>query len=215
MVAEYEKLQSISHDELRAKTLDFKKRIKEHTSEVAAEIKSIKDRVENEPNIDMSVKVDLYTQIDKLEKRENELIEEALLEILPEAFAVVKETAKRFSENEFIEVTATDADKELAAYKQNVVIKGDKALHHRSWIAAGNEMTWGMVHYDVQLIGGYVLHSGKVSEMGTGEGKTLVATLPAYLNALAGKGVHIVTVNDYLARRDSEWMGPLYEFHVS
>ncbi len=211
--SEYSKIQSLSHDELRAKTLDFKNRIKNFTADVSKEISDIKNRIESDPTMDMSTKIDLYTQVDKLEKKENELIEEALLQILPEAFAVVKETARRFSENEYIEVTASETDKDLATYKQNVVIKGDKALHHRTWLAAGNEMTWGMVHYDVQLIGGYVLHSGKIAEMGTGEGKTLVATLPAYLNALAGKGVHIVTVNDYLARRDSEWMGPLYEFH--
>lgn len=211
--AEFEKLQSISHDELRAKTLDFKSRIKAHTSEVSSEIAAIKLRIEQEPDMDISDKVDLYDTIDKLGKQENVLIEEVLKEILPEAFAVVKETARRFSTIETIEVTATDADRELAAYKENVVIKGDKAFHNRTWLAAGNPTTWEMVHYDVQLIGGSVLHSGKIAEMGTGEGKTLVATLPAYLNALAGKGVHIVTVNDYLARRDSEWMGPLYEFH--
>jgi preprotein translocase subunit SecA len=135
------------------------------------------------------------------------------MDILPQGFAVVKETAKRLKENATIEVTATDFDRELAAKKTNVIIKGDKAIHHNKWLAAGNEVTWDMVHYDVQLIGGIVLHQGKISEMATGEGKTLVATLPAYLNALAGQGVHIVTVNDYLARRDSEWMGPLYEFH--
>ena len=211
--AEFSKLQSISHDELRAKTIDFKARIKAHTSDVSSEIESLKARIENEPDMDISEKVELYDAIDKLGKKENELIEEVLKEILPEAFAVVKETARRFSTNETIEVTATDADRELAAHKENVVIKGDKAIHSRTWMAAGNAMTWEMVHYDVQLIGGSVLHSGKIAEMGTGEGKTLVATLPAYLNALAGKGVHIVTVNDYLARRDSEWMGPLYEFH--
>ena len=126
---------------------------------------------------------------------------------------MVKETARRFKENKTIEVTATQFDRDLAARKANVVIKGDKAIHHNTWLAAGNEVTWDMVHYDVQLIGGMVLHQGKIAEMATGEGKTLVATLPAYLNALAGQGVHIVTVNDYLARRDSEWMGPLYEFH--
>ena len=199
--AEFSKLQSISHDELRAKTTDFKARIKAHTSDVSSEIESLKARIENEPDMDISEKVELYDAIDKLGKKENELIEEVLKEILPEAFAVVKETARRFSTNETIEVTATDADRELAAHKENVVIKGDKAIHSRTWMAAGNAMTWEMVHYDVQLIGGSVLHSGKIAEMGTGEGKTLVATLPAYLNALAGKGVHIVTVNDYLARR--------------
>ncbi len=210
---EFQKLQSISHDELRAKTAQFKARIKEYTSEISSELSEIRSRIEKEPDMDISDKVDLYDRIDKLEKNENELIEQVLKEILPEAFAVVKETARRFSTNEFIEVTATDADRELAAHKENVVIKGDKATHASTWLAAGNPMKWEMVHYDVQLIGGSVLHNGKIAEMGTGEGKTLVATLPAYLNAIAGKGVHIVTVNDYLARRDSEWMGPLYEFH--
>ncbi len=210
---EFQKLQSISHDELRAKTQEFKRRIKEYTSEVSSELSGIRSRIEQEPDMDISEKVELYNRIDKLEKNENELIEQVLKDILPEAFAVVKETARRFSVNDLIEVTATDADRELAAKKENVQIKGDKAIHANSWIAAGNPMKWEMVHYNVQLIGGSVLHSGKIAEMGTGEGKTLVATLPAYLNALAGKGVHIVTVNDYLARRDSEWMGPLYEFH--
>ncbi len=163
--------------------------------------------------MDVSEKVALYTQVDKLEKDRNKELEVILMDILPEAFAVVKETARRFKENKTIEVTATQFDRDLAARKSNVVIKGDKATHHNTWIAAGNEVTWDMVHYDVQLIGGMVLHQGKIAEMATGEGKTLVATLPAYLNALAGQGVHIVTVNDYLARRDSEWMGPLYEFH--
>jgi preprotein translocase subunit SecA len=211
--AEYAQLQSISHDELRAKTLAFKERIKKYTAELSAEIEAIKTRIETELTMEISEKIELYNQLDKLGKQENALIEEILLEILPEAFAVVKETARRFSTNEFLEVTATAFDRDLAAVKDNVIITGDKAKHARTWLAAGNPMTWEMVHYDVQLIGGSVLHSGKIAEMGTGEGKTLVATLPAYLNALAGKGVHIVTVNDYLARRDSEWMGPLYEFH--
>ena len=157
--------------------------------------------------------MELYGQLDKLDKDRNKELEVILMRILPEAFAVVKETASRFKENKTIEVTATQFDRDLAAKKSNVIIKGDKAIHHNTWIAAGNEVTWDMVHYDVQLIGGVVLHQGKIAEMATGEGKTLVATLPAYLNALAGQGVHIVTVNDYLARRDSEWMGPLYEFH--
>lgn len=210
---EYEKLQTISHDELRHRTIEFKQRIKEYLSGVSNEIKQIRTRIESELAMPIHEKVELYTRIEKLEKEENKLLEEVLMQILPEAFAVVKETAKRFMQNEFIEVTATEKDRDLAAHKSNVEIKGDKAMHHNTWLAAGNPVKWEMVHYDVQLIGGIVLHQGKISEMGTGEGKTLVATLPAYLNALAGKGVHIVTVNDYLARRDSEWMGPLYEFH--
>ncbi|HEY9194971.1 MAG TPA: preprotein translocase subunit SecA, partial [Mucilaginibacter sp.] len=211
--AEFAKLDGISNDELRAKTIGFKETIAEGLSGIDSEIKAIKDRTENELDMDVAVKVELYTQLDKLEKDRNKELEDILLNILPEAFAVVKETASRFAANKTIEVTATEFDRNLAARKSNVVIKGDKAIHHNTWIAAGNEVTWNMVHYDVQLIGGTVLHQGKIAEMATGEGKTLVATLPAYLNALAGQGVHIVTVNDYLARRDSEWMGPLYEFH--
>ena len=211
--AEFDKLGDISNDELRAKTIDFKEIIKTGLAGIDAEIQAIKDRTENEPDLEVSVKVELYTQLDKLEKDRNKELEDILINILPEGFAVVKETARRFAENKSIEVTATQFDRDLAAKKGNVVIKGDKATHSSTWLAAGNEVTWDMVHYDVQLIGGIVLHQGKIAEMATGEGKTLVATLPAYLNALAGQGVHIVTVNDYLARRDSEWMGPLYEFH--
>jgi preprotein translocase subunit SecA len=210
--AEFAKLENISNDELRAMTLDFKERIAQGLADIDNDIQSAKEQAES-PEISVDAKVDLYTQIDKLEKDRNKALEEILLNILPEAFAVVKETARRFKENKTIEVTAWDSDRELAAKKANVVIKGDKAIHHNTWKAAGNDTTWDMVHYDVQLIGGIVLHQGKIAEMTTGEGKTLVATLPAYLNALAGQGVHIVTVNDYLARRDSEWMGPLYEFH--
>ncbi|SDG59891.1 preprotein translocase subunit SecA [Mucilaginibacter sp. P25] len=211
--AEYAKLGSLSNDELRAKTIYFKETIAEGLSGIDSEIQAIKDRTENELDMDVAEKVELYTQLDKLEKDRNKELEDILMNILPEAFAVVKETASRLAANSSLEVTATEFDRTLAARKPNVTIKGDKAFHSSTWIAAGNEVTWNMVHYDVQLIGGTVLHQGKISEMATGEGKTLVATLPAYLNALAGQGVHIVTVNDYLARRDSEWMGPLYEFH--
>ena len=211
--AEFAKLGSLTNDELRAKTVGFKETIATGLSVIDGEIGAIKERIEENPNLDVNEKVELYTQLDKLEKDRNKELEEILMRILPEGFAVVKETALRFKENKTIEVTATQFDRDLAARKQNVIIKGDKAIHHNTWLAAGNEVTWDMVHYDVQLIGGIVLHQGKISEMATGEGKTLVATLPAYLNALAGQGVHIVTVNDYLARRDSEWMGPLYEFH--
>jgi len=211
--AEFAKLENISNDELRAKTIEFKETIKTGLSGIDAEIQAIKDRVENEADIDVNEKVELYSQLDKLEKDRDKELEDILLNILPEGFAVVKETARRLAGNKTLEVTATDFDRDLAARKSNVIIKGDKAIHHNTWLAAGNEVTWDMVHYDVQLIGGVVLHQGKIAEMATGEGKTLVATLPAYLNALAGQGVHIVTVNDYLARRDSEWMGPLYEFH--
>jgi len=211
--AEFAKLDGITNDDLRSRTVAFKETISAGLAGIDSEIQAIKDQTDNNPDMEVSAKVELYTQLDKLEKDRNKELEVILMTILPEAFAVVKETAKRFKENKTIEVTATQFDRDLAAKKSNVLIKGDKAIHHNTWLAAGNEVTWDMVHYDVQLIGGIVLHQGKISEMATGEGKTLVATLPAYLNALAGQGVHIVTVNDYLARRDSEWMGPLYEFH--
>ncbi|HEY0055342.1 MAG TPA: preprotein translocase subunit SecA [Pedobacter sp.] len=210
--SEYSKLTSISDDELRQKTFDFKARISEGLSSTDQQIQQLKDQAENS-ELSIHDKTDLYDQVDKLGKERDKQLEVLLLDILPEAFAVVKETARRLSENKTLEVTATDFDRELAARKNNVLIKGDKAIHHNVWLAAGTEVVWNMVHYDVQLIGGIVLHQGKISEMTTGEGKTLVGTLPAYLNALSGQGVHIVTVNDYLARRDSEWNGPLFEFH--
>ncbi|QKJ31598.1 preprotein translocase subunit SecA [Mucilaginibacter mali] len=211
--AAYAKLENLSNDELRQQTINFKETIKNGLAQIDSELQAIKDRIANELDMPVDEKVALYTEQDKLEKDRNKALEVILMDILPQGFAVVKETAKRFKENATIEVTATQFDRDLAAKKTNVVINGDKATHHNKWMAAGNEVTWDMVHYDVQLIGGTVLHQGKIAEMATGEGKTLVATLPAYLNALAGQGVHIVTVNDYLARRDSEWMGPLYEFH--
>ena len=209
---EYAKLSAISNDELRQKTLDFKVRIKEYLAEIDVEIAEVKAKAESE-DLPINEKTALYDQLDKLQKDRDAELEKVLIEILPEAFAVMKDTARRFTENKTIEVSATQADRELAARKKNVVINGDKAIHHNTWLAAGTEVTWTMVHYDVQLIGGVVLHQGKIAEMATGEGKTLVGTLPAYLNALSGQGVHIVTVNDYLARRDSEWNGPLFEFH--
>lgn len=209
---EYAKLASLSHDELRQKTADFKARIREYLAEIDKEIAEVKIQAEAE-SLPMNEKTALYEQIDRLQKDRDKELEKVLLDILPEAFAVMKDTARRFTENKTLEVTATQADRELAAFKPNVVINGDKAIHHNTWLAAGTEVTWNMVHYDVQLIGGIVLHQGKIAEMATGEGKTLVGTLPAYLNALSGQGVHIVTVNDYLARRDSEWNGPLFEFH--
>ncbi|WP_026897112.1 preprotein translocase subunit SecA [Daejeonella oryzae] len=209
---EYAKLAGLSHDELREKTAGFKARIKTFLAEIDQEISELKSQAEV-PDLDINQKTSLYDQVDKLQKDRDKQLEVVLKEILPEAFAVVKDTARRFTENKTIEVEATPFDRELAAKKTNVLIKGDKAIHHNTWIAAGTEVTWNMIHYDVQLIGGVVLHEGKIAEMATGEGKTLVGTLPAYLNALAGQGVHIVTVNDYLARRDSEWNGPLFEFH--
>jgi preprotein translocase subunit SecA len=208
----FNKYQQLSNNELRAKTDEFRKRIAEYLAETDVELKKLESRVETESEMDMAEKENIFREIDKLKKDLNTKIEEVLLQILPEAFAVVKETSRRFKEIKSLEVTATDHDKNIAAHKTNVKINGDTAVWENKWLAAGGEITWDMVHYDVQLIGGVVLHQGKISEMGTGEGKTLVGTLPIYLNALAGKGVHIVTVNDYLARRDSEWNGPIFEF---
>lgn len=205
-------LQSISNDELRSRSNALRQQISDHVKEDENEIAELKKRAET-PDISPEEKEDIYASVDKLQKRVTEKIEDILNEILPEGFAVIKETARRFKENEWVIVTANDYDRELASQKANVVIEGNQAKHRNRWMAAGNEVVWDMVHYDVQLIGGKVLHSGKISEMATGEGKTLVATLPVFLNALAGKGVHLVTVNDYLAKRDSEWMGPLFEFH--
>jgi preprotein translocase subunit SecA len=207
----YPSIQTLSNDELRAKTTSFKQQIEEATKDTYKEIDALKEKAES-TDIELQQKESIYADIDTLEKNVVEKTEEILEQILPEAFAVVKETAQRFS-NGNIEVTASDFDKDLAAMYGNVEIKSEKAIFHNKWIAAGNEIVWDMVHYDVQLIGGYVLHSGKIAEMQTGEGKTLSATLPVYLNALSGKGVHLVTVNDYLAKRDCEWMGPLYQFH--
>jgi len=206
-------LKSLSNDQLRNKTAEFKAKIKSRIEGVENEIREIEKSVAENPSMDFQKKDDLYTTIDKLKKEIDVEIEKVLEEILPEAFAVVKETAKRFSENDQLEVTASDFDKELAGQKDHVEISGDKAFWKTSWDAYGTSVKWNMVHYDVQLYGGTALHRGNISEMQTGEGKTLVATLPVYLNALAGKGVHLVTVNDYLAKRDSEWMGPLYQFH--
>ena len=209
---EYSKLTNLSHDELRAKTIEFKNRIKEYLKDIDAEIADLKSKADDHA-VDIAEKTAVYEKVDKLNKDRDKKLEEVLADILPEAFAVVKETARRLTENSTIEVTATDFDREIASRKANVTINGDKALWSNKWLAAGNEVTWNMVHYDVQLIGGIVLHQGKISEMMTGEGKTLVGTLPTYLNALSGQGVHIVTVNDYLAKRDSEWNAPLFEFH--
>ncbi|HEV7232083.1 MAG TPA: preprotein translocase subunit SecA [Bacteroidia bacterium] len=209
---EFAKLSSLSNDQLRAKTAEFKKRIAEHISAEEAEIAALK-KVAEDPQTDIEQKELEYEKVDAIEKRVTEKIQEFLNEILPEAFAVVKETARRFKENDKLVVTASDNDRELAAERGHVKIEGDKAIWHSTWDAAGTEIRWDMMHYDVQLIGGIVLHQGKISEMATGEGKTLVATLPLYLNALPGRGVHVVTVNNYLAKRDAEWNGPLFEFH--
>jgi len=210
---EYKVISKLSNDELRQKTIEFKAKISAYLEAEQKEINEYRNRLENDLDIENEEKEKIYQAIDKLEKAIIKKTEDVLLEILPGAFSVMKETAKRFKENEEVEVTATQMDRDLAASRPNIEIKGDKAFYKNSWIAGGNMITWDMVHYDVQLIGGIVLHQGKISEMATGEGKTLVATLPMYLNALPGKGVHVVTVNDYLAKRDSEWMGVLFEFH--
>lgn len=206
----YPDIEKLSNDELRAKTLELRQYIKDAAKEKRAKIDELQASIENTPIEDREV---IFNHIDKLEKEVLEIYEKALNEILPVAFSIVKNTAKRFAENEEIVVTATDFDRDLAAHKDFVRIEGDKAIYKNHWEAGGNDTVWDMVHYDVQLFGGVVLHQGKIAEMATGEGKTLVATLPVFLNALTGNGVHVVTVNDYLAKRDSEWMGPLYMFH--
>jgi len=209
----YKDISKLSNDDLRAKTIEFKAQIASYLQEEETEIKELHNRLENDLDIENEEKEKIYLTIDRLEKTISKKVEEILLEVLPAAFSVMKETAKRFKENEEVEVTATQMDRDLAATRTSIEIRGDKAYYKNQWMAGGNTITWDMVHYDVQLFGGIVLHQGKISEMATGEGKTLVATLPMYLNALPGKGVHIVTVNDYLAKRDSEWMGVLFEFH--
>ena len=203
-------LTGLSHDALRARTQEIRAEIQGRVSEERAKVKELKETVER---TEINEREKIYNEIDKLEKQILDKLETALDENLPEVFAIVKETAKRFAENDTIEVTATQFDRDLAAKHDFVEIDGDKAIYHNEWEAGGNMHKWDMVHYDVQLIGGYVLHKGKIAEMATGEGKTLVATLPVFLNALTGNGVHVVTVNDYLSKRDSEWMGPLYMFH--
>ena len=210
--SEYDKLNTISDEDLRSKTQEFKLKIKNSLIETEEEINNLKINYENSEGT-LDEKEEILNSIDKIIEDQNEIIENILNEILPEAFAVVKETARRFSENGSLEVKATDFDKEIAQKKENIKIKGSKAIWLNKWEAAGVSIEWNMVHYDVQLIGGVVLHQGKISEMATGEGKTLVATLPAYLNALSGRGVHIVTVNDYLAKRDAEWNAPIFQFH--
>ncbi len=204
--------QSLTNDALRNKTLEFKQRISDYLADIDRQIADKKQAAEDLPLEEINKRDVIYKEIDALKKDRDTELEKILLEILPEAFAVVKEASRRFKDNATLECTANDLDKALAVKKDNVIIQGDKAIYKNTWTAAGGTVTWNMVHYDVQLIGGAVLHSGKIAEMATGEGKTLVSTLPAYLNALSGQGVHIVTVNDYLARRDSEWNGPIFEF---
>jgi len=205
-------VQQLTDDGLREKSIGFRAKIKQAISVQEAEVANLQEQVAN-PALSIDEKEAIFEQIDTLTKAIDETIEDVLIEILPEAFAVIKETAYRWAHNGKLSVTATEFDKDLASKKDGITIAGDQAIWHNEWTAAGNHVQWNMVHYDVQLMGGAVLHQGNIAEMQTGEGKTLVATLPVYLNALAGKGVHIVTVNDYLAKRDSEWMGPLYQFH--
>src|SRR5690606_38346958 len=204
-------LTSLSHDELRAKTQFFKNKIKEARASIDEQIAALNEESETSEDIDR--KEDIYMEIDRLKDEAYTVTEKTLNEILPEAFAVVKETAKRFTNNPTITVTASPFDREISGDKDYVTLDGDKAIWSNSWDAVGKEVTWDMVHYDVQLIGGIALHQGKIAEMHTGEGKTLVATLPVYLNALTGNGVHLVTVNDYLAKRDCAWMAPIFQFH--
>jgi preprotein translocase subunit SecA len=213
-VEEIEKtLAGLSHDQLREKTLEFKKRLKDRTSEKEAEKQELRQKAESQVDMPAKEKEELYTRVDKLEKEILEEIKDELKNILPEAFAVIRETARRFKENDSLEVTASDTDKELAPKFPHIVINGNKATWKNTWLVRNQPVKWDMVPYPVQLIGGAVLHSGKIAEMATGEGKTLVAIMPIYLNALTGRGVHLVTVNDYLAKRDSEWMGTLFQFH--
>ncbi|MBQ3360938.1 MAG: preprotein translocase subunit SecA, partial [Prevotella sp.] len=210
--AVYPEVQKLDNDQLRQRTKDIQQQVQQSAQKEKAEIERLKATIEDTP---IDERADIFAQIDKLEKEVLEIYEKALNEVMPEVFSIVKETARRFAENEETIVTATDFDRELAAdpRKDFITIDGDKAIYHNHWTAGGNDLKWEMIHYDVQLFGGVVLHQGKIAEMATGEGKTLVATLPVFLNALTGNGVHVVTVNDYLAKRDSEWMGPLYMFH--
>ena len=206
----YPTFAALSNDELRAKTKEIQTKVQHSADDLKEKIADLKAKIEKTPIEEREV---IFNQIDKLEKEVLDRMEEALNEVQPIAFAIVKDTARRFTENEELVVTANDFDRELAATRDFVRIEGDKAIYQNHWLAGGNDMKWDMVHYDVQLIGGTVLHQGKIAEMATGEGKTLVSTLPVFLNALTGNGVHVVTVNDYLAKRDSEWNGPIYMFH--
>ena len=210
--AAYPEVQALSNDELRAKTKEIQKYVQDAAKEQKEQIDALKAKIEDTPIDEREV---IFNEIDKLDKEALEIYEKALDEVMPVAFSIVKDTARRFAENEETIVTATDFDRELAGdpTKDFITIDGDKAIYHNHWTAGGNDLKWEMIHYDVQLFGGEVLHQGKIAEMATGEGKTLVATLPVFLNALTGNGVHVVTVNDYLAKRDSEWMGPLYMFN--
>ncbi|MEL6606758.1 MAG: DEAD/DEAH box helicase, partial [Bacteroidota bacterium] len=209
----FEPLKALDNDALRGKTQALQARIQQALQPIADEQKALRQQAEESTSTDIDTREQLYEDIEALKKRYNQQLEEVLMDCLPEAFAIVKETARRFKEGPQLRVTATAQDKAIAASHDYVTIEGDQAIWHNQWEAASNTVVWDMIHYDVQLMGGIILHQGKIAEMATGEGKTLVATLPTFLNALAGKGVHVVTVNDYLAQRDAEWMGPLYEFH--
>ncbi|MFV0418922.1 MAG: preprotein translocase subunit SecA [Dysgonomonas sp.] len=206
----YPEIERLSHDELRAKTIEIKEQIQDYVATEKNRIAELKATIET---LEIDQREETWAEVDKLEKEVTEKYEEILEKVLPEVFSVIKETARRFTENEEFEVTATDFDRELASTHDFVRIEGDKAIYQNHWVAGGTEIIWNMIHYDVQLFGGVVLHKGKIAEMATGEGKTLVGTLPVFLNALTGNGVHVVTVNDYLAKRDSEWMGPIYMFN--
>jgi preprotein translocase subunit SecA len=210
---EFRKLAGLTNDQFRQKTADLQQYIKDKLAHIDNDVVALRASSDENPDMLIDERELIFKKIDELEVKRNIELEEVLLEILPKAFAIVKETARRFKENSSIEVTASHLDRELAMTKQHIQIEGDKAIWKNEWLAAGNLIKWDMEHYDVQIIGGASLHKGNISEMATGEGKTLVATFPAFLNALAGRGVHIVTVNDYLARRDSEWMGPIFEFN--
>ncbi|MFT7269308.1 MAG: preprotein translocase subunit SecA, partial [Roseivirga sp.] len=209
----YADLQNISDEDLRGKTKEIKSQISDYLKTIDEELKELHAQIDSDSTMDIHEKESLFERIDKLEESRDEELEKVMMIVLPEAFAVVKETARRLKENGKLEVKATLHDREIAAIGRQVEIVGETAVWKNKWLAAGTEISWEMLHYDVQLIGGIVLHQGKIAEMATGEGKTLVATLPAYLNALAERGVHIITVNDYLAKRDSEWMAPLFQFH--
>ncbi|MBR1519401.1 MAG: preprotein translocase subunit SecA, partial [Prevotella sp.] len=208
----YPEIEKLSNDDLRAKSKEIKDYVQGAVKEERAQIEELRAKIEDTP---LDEREAIFSQIDKIDKEILDILEKKLDEVMPVAFSIVKETARRFAENEETVVTATDFDRELAAdpKKDFISIDDDKAIYHNHWTAGGNDLKWEMIHYDVQLFGGVVLHQGKIAEMATGEGKTLVATLPVFLNALTGNGVHVVTVNDYLAKRDSEWMGPLYEFN--
>src|SRR5688572_6590256 len=210
---EGERIKSLSHDDLRAETKKIQEEINQELKGIDNQLAALHAKIAEDQSLDINDKESIFGQIDKLEEDRNKDLEKVLLKVLPRAFAIVRETARRFKENEYLEVTAQDFDRTISATRENVKIDGDRARWANKWMAAGNMVTWDMVHYEVQLIGGAVLHEGKVAEMATGEGKTLVATLPAFLNALAKRGVHIVTVNNYLATRDSEWMAPIFQFH--